>query len=168
MIGLTHDEMIALKPCANNSKKVTKLLGGAKAWNGKKITAAEAVAAGISFDDLVWVASAVARTDKDVERRLRLWVADCAARVLHVYEKEVPRRVPRCRCCSGSRCVRSQDRRGRRQGRFQRAVPRSGRRFGRQEGGRRAHKSAVQGRDGQSGRAARTAGRGERRSRLAD
>jgi len=59
------------------------------------ITAARAAKAGASFDDLVWVASVMARTDKDIERRLRLWVADCAARVLHIYEKDGTSKAPR-------------------------------------------------------------------------
>src|SRR3546814_9974895 len=34
-------------------------------------------------------------TDADVERRLRLWLADCAARVLHIYEKTEASAAPR-------------------------------------------------------------------------
>ena len=90
MIGLTYEEMMALKPCREQAKAVTKLLGGAKTWNGKKISAREAVKAGVSYSDLVWAASTQARNDKDVERRLRLWLADCAAHVLHIYEKDYP------------------------------------------------------------------------------
>ncbi len=87
---LTYPQLIALRPCEDDRKSVEKLLGGKTKWNGKQITAAQAVAAGVSFGNLVWVASAIALTDKDVERRLRLWMADCAARVLHIYEKEAP------------------------------------------------------------------------------
>ena len=90
MIGLTYKELKALKPCPEQAKAVTKLLGGAKTWNGKKISAREAVKAGVSYSDLVWAASTQARNDKDVERRLRLWLADCAAHVLHIYEKDYP------------------------------------------------------------------------------
>ena len=90
MIGLTYKEMMALHPCREQAKAVTKLLGGAKTWNGKKISAREAVKAGVSYSDLVWAASTQARNDKDVERRLRLWLADCAAHVLHIYEKDYP------------------------------------------------------------------------------
>uniref|UniRef100_UPI00260BA147 putative immunity protein n=1 Tax=uncultured Paraglaciecola sp. TaxID=1765024 RepID=UPI00260BA147 len=56
-----------------------------------KITAAQAVEHGVGLSDLIWVASAFANSDKDIERRLRLWMADCAARVLHIYEKDYPR-----------------------------------------------------------------------------
>jgi len=44
---------------------------------------------------LVWAPSALARHDKDVERRLRLWMADCAARVLHIYERAETSEAPR-------------------------------------------------------------------------
>ena len=85
-LALTYDEVKALEPCSDSWGRVSKLLGGKTGWNGKRIDAATARAAGCSLDDLVWVASAVARSDADVERRLRLWMADCAARVLHIYE----------------------------------------------------------------------------------
>ena len=56
----------------------------------RRITAAQAREFGMSFGDILWAASAVARSDKDIDRRLRMWAADCAARVLHVYEAEHP------------------------------------------------------------------------------
>ncbi len=79
-----------LGPCAGSFAKARKVLP-----KRRRITAAQARDAGVSFDDIVWVASAVARTDKDVERRLRLWLADCAARVLHIYEKTETGDAPR-------------------------------------------------------------------------
>ena len=53
----------------------------------RRLTFAQVRAEGTSFDDLVWVAAAMALTDKDASRRLRLWMADVAARALHIYEK---------------------------------------------------------------------------------
>ena len=109
MIGLTYKEMMALKPCPEQAKAVTKLLGGAKTWNGKKISAREAVKAGVSYSDLVWAASTQARNDKDVERRLRLWLADCAAHVLHIYEKDYPKdRRPRDAIVAGRAYARGE------------------------------------------------------------
>jgi len=61
----------------------------------RRITAQMARAAGVSFDDIAWAASAMARVDKDVDRRLRLWAADCAAHVLHIYEKYETNTAPR-------------------------------------------------------------------------
>jgi hypothetical protein len=86
--GLSYDELKALNPCSDRMKRVVKLMGGAKKWDGEKITAAQARKAGATFDDIVWAASALSRNDKNIERRLRLWMADCATRVLHIFEKE--------------------------------------------------------------------------------
>ena len=89
MSGLTYEELRNLNPCPESMIRVTKLMGGAEKWNGRKISAYEARAAGATFSDIVWAASAVAQNDKDVERRMRLWLADCAARVLPIFEKNV-------------------------------------------------------------------------------
>ena len=94
-IGLTYDEVKAFDPCDDSFRRVSKLLGGEKGWNGHKIDAAKASEAGCTFDDIVWAACAFARRDTDVERRLRLWMADCAARVLHIYEKTETSPAPR-------------------------------------------------------------------------
>ena len=94
-IGLTYAELKALKPCAESQKRVAKLLGGATVWNGRVVTADEARKAGCTFDDLAWAASSIARSNPDVERRLRLWLADCAACVLHIYEKTGGSLAPR-------------------------------------------------------------------------
>ena len=88
--GLTYPQLKALDPCEEEFKSVRKALGGARKWNGNLVTAQIARDAGVSFNNIVWAASAVARTDKDVERRLRHFAADCAARVLHLFEKERP------------------------------------------------------------------------------
>ena len=90
MSGLTYEELRNLNPCPESMTRVTKLMGGTKKWNGRKISAYEARAAGATFSDIVWAASAVAQNDKDVERKLRLWLSDCAARVLPIFEKEHP------------------------------------------------------------------------------
>src|SRR5208282_4529948 len=87
---LTYAELKALKPCPDALERIAKLMGGATAWGDKKINAAHARKAGATFDDIIWAASAMARSNPDVERRLRLWTADCAAHVLHIYEKDYP------------------------------------------------------------------------------
>jgi len=93
--GLTYAEFKALQPCEDSLKRIAKLFGGARKWNGRKVSASEARSAGVTFDDIVWAASAIARKDADIERRLRLWMADCAARVLHIYEKTGDSDAPR-------------------------------------------------------------------------
>ncbi|MVB00091.1 hypothetical protein GN330_22860 [Nitratireductor sp. CAU 1489] len=94
-IGLIYDEVKALDPCKDDFHRVVKLLGGKDGWNGHKIDAAAAREAGCTFDDIVWVASALACEDTNVERRLRLWKADCAGHVLHLYERTGKSEAPR-------------------------------------------------------------------------
>jgi len=93
--ALTYDELKALSPCRESFTRVSKLLGGEKGWNGNKVDAAKAREAGCTFDDIIWAASALSRKDADIERRIRLWMADCAARVLHIYEKTEASTAPR-------------------------------------------------------------------------
>lgn len=93
-IALSYEEVMALKPCSEEFERVTRLLGG-EGWNGRKIDAATARAAGCTLGDLFWVAAAVAEDDPDVDRRLRLWAADCAAHVLHIYEQSETSDAPR-------------------------------------------------------------------------
>ena len=88
--GLTYPQLKALDPCEEEFKAVCKALGGARKWNGNLVTAQKARDAGVSFNNILWAASAMARTDKELERRLRHFAADCAARVLHFFEKERP------------------------------------------------------------------------------
>jgi len=82
--AITLTQLRKLKPCRGRMAELAPVLP-----KRGQITAAEAYQAGASFDDLVWVASKVARNDKDVERRLRMWMADVAAHVLHVFETTV-------------------------------------------------------------------------------
>lgn len=95
--GLTYKEFVALGVCAESKRRVPKLLGGAEGWGDRKITAAEARAAGCTMDDIAWAASLLSKNDADIARRLRLWAADCAAHVLHIYEaaeaEDAPRRA---------------------------------------------------------------------------
>ena len=90
MIDLTYKELVALDPCADRLNAATRRIGGTWKWGSRKVNAAEAVQAGMTLDDIVWVASALSRINPDVERRLRLWMADCAAHVLPIFEKVSP------------------------------------------------------------------------------
>ena len=92
---LTYDQLLALSPCGGRLAIAKRKIGGPRKWNWRKITAAQARDAGMAFDDILWAASAMARKDADVDRRLRLWMADCAARVLHIYEKTEASDAPR-------------------------------------------------------------------------
>ena len=86
-IGLTYHQLKALAPCRDKFDAVVATLGDAETWNGKSISANDARSAGVSFDNVLWAAKRVAKKDQDVERKLRLFTADCAAHVLHIYEK---------------------------------------------------------------------------------
>ncbi len=87
---LTLAELKKLDPCSEDFKRIKPIFNDVESLN-----AAEAVSKGATFNDLVWVVSSVALKDGDVERRLRLWMADCAARVLHIYEKTETSAAPR-------------------------------------------------------------------------
>jgi hypothetical protein len=79
---LTLTQLKSLRPCAERLDVIAPL------FKGRGMTARQAVKRGATLDDLVWVAAEVAQTDKDIERRLRMWMADCAAKVLHIYERD--------------------------------------------------------------------------------
>jgi hypothetical protein len=107
-LALTYDEVLALNPCEVRWNEVSRALGGKEGWGNRRIDAAAARAAGVTLDDLIWVASAVARTDADVARRLRLWQADCAAHVLHIYEAQHWSTVPRNTIIAGRAYARGE------------------------------------------------------------
>ena len=88
--GLTYHQLKALDPCEDGLKTARKALGGARKWNGNLVTAGAARDAGVSLDDILWATKKIARSDKQVARRLRHFSADCAARVLHLFEDERP------------------------------------------------------------------------------
>jgi len=95
MIGLTYEEFLALEPCDPAETRVVELLGGVEKWRGVSVTAAEARVAGCTLFDLLWVVSEVAQQRPDIERRLRLLLADYAAHVLHFYEEKGKSNAPR-------------------------------------------------------------------------
>ena len=88
--ALTYAELKALKPCEDDFVKVIAILGGAAAWGGRLITAADARAAGVSMEHVIWVASRLALSNGEIERRLQHWSCDCAMRVLAIFEDSVP------------------------------------------------------------------------------
>lgn len=84
-ITFSMNELKALGLCEPQLKAVSVVF-----LDRERATAADAVAAGAELSDLVLVASAMARSEKDIMRRLLLWSADCAAHVLHLFEDERP------------------------------------------------------------------------------
>ena len=66
--------------------KLSKLKGGCDA----KFTAQDVVNSGLRLDDLIWITSIGSVKKAEVDRRLRMWKADCAALVLPAFECEYP------------------------------------------------------------------------------
>ena len=94
-ITVIYDEVRALRPCESGLRSAAKQLGGVAAWNAKAATIADLRAAGVPYVDLIWLASALAKDSDDAKRRLRLWLADCAAHVLYIYERKGKSNAPR-------------------------------------------------------------------------
>lgn len=103
-IRISLEQLDALRPCPARRDAMVSAID----WS-TPVDAAQAVAAGATLDDIAWVASALARRDPDVDRRLRLWAADCAARVLHIFEREHPKDMrPRNAIISARRYARGE------------------------------------------------------------
>jgi len=87
---LTIAELNKLRPCPESGRRVRALLRKLNSDKTHCFTAVEAREAGCTFRDIAWAASSVALSDMGVERKLRLWMSDCAAHVLHIYERDYP------------------------------------------------------------------------------
>ena len=85
-ISLTYAELKALKPPARFLKAKAANFGPAKDETAS-VTFQQLKDGGATFGELIWLASAMAEDNPDCKRRLRLWAADCAARVLSIYER---------------------------------------------------------------------------------
>lgn len=83
--AITIEEVRKLNPCEDAMTRLEATMP-----KRRKLTAALARQHGATLDDLIWVATSLASRNKDVERRLRMWMADCAARVLPIFEANRP------------------------------------------------------------------------------
>lgn len=86
-VALTYAEVEALDPQPVHLSRAVELLGGK--WT-TPIDAETARRRGICLSDIVCILSRLAKREPDVARCLRLWAADCAARVLPIYESRYP------------------------------------------------------------------------------
>ena len=95
---ITIAELDKFKPCAETGRRVRKVLRAFDPDKAKCFSAADARAAGCTYDDIIWAASAIAKTDDDVARRLVGFLNDNAKRVLHIFEEAAPNdmRVRQC------------------------------------------------------------------------
>lgn len=84
---LTIAALNRLKPCPNGARRVRAALRKLNPDKHHCFDAAEARAAGCAYDDIVWVASAVAMRDEAVARRLVGYVNDCAIKTLPIFEE---------------------------------------------------------------------------------
>lgn len=90
LFALNYPELKALKPCEDEFASVTAILGDAALWDGRRVTATDARAAGVSMEQVLWVASALALSNREIRRRLQQWNCDCAMRVLGIFETRFP------------------------------------------------------------------------------
>ena len=81
-LTLTLTQLKALNPCAGRLQVIAPL------FNGRSMTAQQAVKRGVTLGDLIWVTAEIAETDRDIGRRLLMCRADWAANVLHIYERK--------------------------------------------------------------------------------
>jgi hypothetical protein len=82
---LTWKAILAFDPCAEERDAIRRKLAKAfPDYRTRALTLADAAAAGASFDQLIWAAGRAAEADPDCARRIRLFGADCAARVAHI------------------------------------------------------------------------------------
>ena len=81
--ALTWKQVLALDPC--DPAPIRKLIKAAYPdYKKRAFTLADAVEAGVGFDSLIWIAGRASDVDPDCARRIRLFGADCAARVAHI------------------------------------------------------------------------------------
>jgi hypothetical protein len=85
MPRLVEDEMAqpqTLKECAVRMRR------GEQKLNSRSVS--DLREAEVSFQHIIWLLSTLAPADRDMKRRLRLWSADCVARVLPLFEITYP------------------------------------------------------------------------------
>ena len=87
---LTIADLDKLKPCPDSGRRVRAALRKSIADKAHCYSAADARAAGCSFDDIAWAVTAMGRTDPAIERRIRLFLNDCAIRALPIFEARFP------------------------------------------------------------------------------
>jgi hypothetical protein len=82
---LTWKQILQLQPCTSYRESARKKLKAAFPDYAKRdLTLADAAAAGVDLDSLIWIAGRAAEKSPDCARRIRLFGADCAARVAHI------------------------------------------------------------------------------------
>jgi hypothetical protein len=82
---LTWKQIVRLRPCNLSRSAAHKQLKALFPDIDKRaLTLADAAAAGVDFDGLIWIVGRASKKDPDCARRMHLFGADCAARVAHI------------------------------------------------------------------------------------
>ena len=91
--SLTLAAIKKFDPCEDSFLRLAKILP-----KNRKITAQQARYLGCTYDDIIWIASAVAEDDLEIKKRLTAYVNDNAKAVLHIFEAAEPKdnRVREC------------------------------------------------------------------------
>ncbi len=91
--SLTLAAIKKFDPCEDSFLRLAKILP-----KNRKITAQQARYLGCTYDDIIWIASAVAQDDLEIKKRLIAYINDNAKAVLHIFEAAVPKdnRVREC------------------------------------------------------------------------
>ena len=80
-------------PCTGSFNRAASRLRKLKKGRDAQLSVADAIAAGIDYDDILWVLEN--SDDQIIRRKCGLWLADCLAHVLHLYEKPFRSKTPR-------------------------------------------------------------------------
>ena len=87
MITTTLNKIYKCEPCKTGWKKLCKNLGGKKAYGGDTPLKFSQIIESNGLNDALWCLRSICpKYDKEV----RLFAADCAERVLHIYERHYP------------------------------------------------------------------------------
>jgi len=98
--GLTFREAMAFAHRRGLKGAVYNAAQKMRGWRAHKDcckTAEDARVAGVELDDVLWTVWNVAKTNPQVRAQLYMWLTDCAARVLPLYESASLSPIPRHR-----------------------------------------------------------------------
>lgn len=89
-LSITIARLNQFGPCKDSGDRVIAALRQFNPDEGYAYSAADAREAGCSYNDIIWIASAVAMENEVVARRLTGFLNDNAKRVLHIFEEAAP------------------------------------------------------------------------------
>jgi len=87
MITTTLAKIRACSPCENGYRKLAKNLGGVKQYGEHAPVKFSQIIGSNRLDDALWCLQTIC---PEHDKKVRLFAADCAERVLHLFEREMP------------------------------------------------------------------------------